>query len=77
MADRGNNYNDDQISSSVTIPFEGLRIKAAQFIELTDTTPVLITAAHATINVPCENDNNNDPESDIAVVAGVATDLVS
>ena len=70
MAD-GN--NDDQIPNSVTIPLEGLTLKAGQFIELTDTTPVLVTAAHATINVPCEN--GDDPESDIAVVAGVAPDL--
>src|SRR5918993_438873 len=65
--------NSDQIPSSVTIPLEGLTLKAGQFIELTDTTPVLVTAAHATINVPCEN--GDDPESDIAVVAGVAPDL--
>jgi hypothetical protein len=65
--------NNDQIPSSVTIPLEGLTLKAGQFIELTDTTPVLVTAAHATINVPCEN--GDDPESDIAVVAGVAPDL--
>jgi hypothetical protein len=64
---------DDQIPSSVTITLEGLRLEAGQFIELTDTTPVLVTAAHATINVPCQN--GDDPESDIAVVAGVAPDL--
>jgi hypothetical protein len=63
----------DQIPTSVTIPLEGLTLKAGQFIELTDTTPVLVTAAHATINVPCNN--GDDPESDIAVVAGVAPDL--
>jgi hypothetical protein len=62
-----------EIPSSVTIPLEGLTLKAGQFIELTDTTPVLVTAAHATINVPCKN--GDDPESDIAVVAGVAPDL--
>ena len=68
--------NNGQIPSSVTIPLEGLTLKAGQFIELTDTTPVLVTSAHATINVPCDNGNkNNDPESDIAVVAGVAPDL--
>jgi hypothetical protein len=66
---------DDQIPSTVTITLEGLRLKAGQFIELTDTTPVLVDAAHVTINVPCENGNNNDPKSDIAVVAGVAPDL--
>jgi hypothetical protein len=65
--------NNDQIPSSVTIPLEGLTLKAGQFIELTDTTPILVTAAHATINVPCNN--GDDPESDIAVVAGVAPDL--
>jgi hypothetical protein len=43
--------NNGQIPSSVTIPLEGLTLKAGQFIELTDTTPVLVTAAHATINV--------------------------
>jgi hypothetical protein len=67
--------NNAQIPSSVTIPLEGLTLKAGQFIELTDTTPVLVTAAHAVINVPCDNDKNNDPESDIAVVAGVTPDL--
>ena len=71
MADGNNN----QIPSSVTIPLEGLTLKAGQFIELIDTTPVLVTAAHAVINVPCDNGNNNDPESHIAVVAGVAPDL--
>ena len=72
MADR----NDDQIPSSVTIPLEGLTLTAGQYIELTDTTPVLVTDSHVTINVPCDNgNNNNDPESDIAVVAGVAPDL--
>src|SRR5918993_2712922 len=68
--------NSDQIPSSVTIPLEGLTLKAGQYIELTDTTPVLVTASHTTINVPCNNgNNNNDPESDIAVAAGVAPDL--
>jgi hypothetical protein len=43
----GNNYGDDQIPSSITIPLEGLTLKIGQFIDLTDTTPVLITAAHA------------------------------
>jgi len=71
MADGNNN----QIPSSVTIPLEGLTLKAGQFIELIDTTPVLVAAAHAVINVPCESGNNNDPESHIAVVAGVAPDL--
>ena len=67
--------DDDQIPSSVTIPLEGLTLTAGQYIELTDTTPVLVTDSHVTINVPCDNGNNNDPESDIAVVAGVAPDL--
>ncbi len=67
--------NSDQIPSSVTIPLEGLTLKAGQYIELTDTTPVLVTASHTTINVPCNNGNNDDPVSDIAVAAGVAPDL--
>ena len=67
--------NNAQIPNSVTIPLEGLTLKAGQYIELADTTPVLVTAAHVVINVPCDNGNNNDPESDIAVVAGVAPDL--
>ena len=67
--------NSGQIPSSVTIPLEGLTLTAGQYIELTDTTPVLVTDSHVTINVPCDNGNNNDPESDIAVVAGVAPDL--
>jgi hypothetical protein len=73
MAD-GN--NDVQIPSTVSIPLEGLTLKAGQYLELADTTPVLVTDSHVTINVPCDNgNNNNDPESDIAVVVGVAPDL--
>lgn len=67
--------NSNQIPSSVTIPLEGLTLKAGQYIELTDTTPVLVTASHTAINVPCNNGNNGDPESDIAVAAGVAPDI--
>ena len=75
LADKNNN-NDDQIPSTVTIPLEGLRLKAGQFIELSDTDPVTVAAAHVTINVPCQNGmNNKDPDSDIAVVAGVAPEL--
>jgi hypothetical protein len=33
----GNNYGDDQIPSSVTIPVECLTLKLGQFIDLTDT----------------------------------------
>jgi hypothetical protein len=73
MAD-GN--NDNQIPSTVSIPLEGLTLKAGQYLELADTTPLLVTESHVTINVPCDNgNNNNDPESDIAVVVGVAPDL--
>jgi hypothetical protein len=75
MADR-NNYDEHQIPSTVTIPLEGLRLKAGQFIELSDTDPLRVAAAHVTTNVPCQNDNNNKgPESDIAVVAGVAPEF--
>jgi hypothetical protein len=49
MADRNNNYNDHQIPSTVTIPLEGLRLKAGQFIELSDTDPLRVAAAHVTI----------------------------
>ena len=41
----GNNYGDDQTPSSVTIPPECLTLKIGQFIDLTDTTPILVTAA--------------------------------
>jgi hypothetical protein len=51
MADRNNNYNDDQIPSTVTISLEGLKLKAGQFILLSDTTPVKVDAAH----VACRN----------------------
>ena len=75
MADR-NSYDEHQIPSTVTIPLEGLTLKAGQFIELSDTDPLTVAAAHVTINVPCENGmNNKDPDSDIAVVAGVAPEL--
>jgi hypothetical protein len=67
--------NDHQIPSTVSIPLEGLTLKAGQYLELADTTPLLVTESHVTINVPCDNGNNNDPESDIAVVVGVAPDL--
>src|SRR5919112_6137189 len=68
--------NDVQIPSTVSIPLEGLTLKAGRYLELADTTPLLVTESHVTINVPCDNgNNNNDPESDIAVVAGVAPDL--
>ena len=70
------NENNDQIPSTVSIPLEGLTLKAGQYLHLADTTPVLVTDSHVSINVPCDNgNNNNDPESDIAVVAGVAPDL--
>jgi hypothetical protein len=57
--------------TTVTIPLEGLKLKAGQFILLSDTSPVKVDAAHVTINVSFENGNNSDPKSDIAVVAGV------
>lgn len=47
----GNNYGDDQILSSVTIPVECLTLKIGQFIELTDTTPILVTAAAHAITI--------------------------
>ena len=65
--------NNDQIPSTVTIPLEGLRLDAGQFILLADITPVRVEESHVAINVPCEN--GDDPESDIAVVAGVAPDV--
>ena len=60
MADRNNNYNDHQIPRTVTIPLEGLRLKAGQFIELSDTTHLRVSCLpHVTINVPSQNGNNN------------------
>jgi hypothetical protein len=47
----GNNYGDDQIPSSVTIPLECLTLKIGQFIDLTDTTPILVTAAAHAITI--------------------------
>jgi hypothetical protein len=47
----GNNYGDDQILSSVKIPVECLELKIGQVIELTDTTPILITAAAHAITI--------------------------
>jgi hypothetical protein len=61
MADKNNN-NDNQPPSTVTIPFEHLKLKADHF-SLSDTTPIHVDAAHGTINLPCKNDNNNYPKT--------------
>jgi hypothetical protein len=61
----------DQIPTVVTTPLEGLSLDEAQFLLLSDTTPVRVGAAHIALNVPC--DENGD--SNVAVVAGVAPDL--
>jgi hypothetical protein len=64
---RGSN----QIPTVVTVPLEGMSLDEAQFLLLSDTTPVRVGAAHIAINVPC----NAEGDSDIAVVAGVAPNL--
>jgi hypothetical protein len=61
----------NQIPTVVTVPLEGMSLDEAQFLLLSDTTPVRVGAAHIAINVPC----NDGGVSDIAVVAGVAPDL--
>jgi hypothetical protein len=61
----------NQIPTVVTVPLEGMSLDEAQFLLLSDTTPVRVGAAHIAINVPC----NEAGDSDIAVVAGVAPDL--
>jgi hypothetical protein len=61
----------NQIPTVVTTPLEGLSLNEAQFLLLSDTTPVRVGAAHIAINVPCTDEG----DSSIAVVAGVAPDL--
>ena len=73
-----NNYNNyhnrNQIPTVVTIPLEGKSLAKGEFLLLSDTTPVLVNRAHIALNVPCE-DNGNNPQSDITVVAGVAPNV--
>jgi hypothetical protein len=64
---RGSN----QIPTVVTVPLEGLSLTEAQYLLLSDTTPVRVGAAHIAINVPCDDNG----VSNIAVVAGVAPDV--
>jgi len=63
--------NSNQIPTVVTTPLEGLSLNEAQYLLLSDTTPVRVAAAHIAINVPC----NEEGVSNIAVVAGVAPDV--
>jgi hypothetical protein len=69
----GSNYNNNQIPTVVTIPLEGKSLNKGQFIDISDTTPVLVDRAHIALNVPCQDANN--PESEITAVAGVAPNL--
>ena len=69
-----NYYNRNQIPTVVTIPLEGKSLAKGEFLLLSDTTPVLVNRAHIALNVPCE-DNGNNPQSDITVVAGVAPNV--
>jgi hypothetical protein len=55
----------------VTVPLEGMSLDEAQYLLLSDTTPVRVGAAHIAINVPCDANG----VSNIAVIAGVAPDL--
>ena len=71
FADKNN--NDDQIPTVVTIPLEQKSLDPGDFILLSDTTPTRVTQAHVALNVPCHDGNN--PDSDIAVVAGVAPNV--
>jgi hypothetical protein len=41
-------------SGTVTISLEGLKLKAGQFILLSDRTPVKVDATRVAINVPCK-----------------------
>jgi hypothetical protein len=63
-----------EILSIDTLPLEGLSLDAGEFLLLADTTPALIESGHVAMNVPCSPDDDT-PQTDIAVVAGVAPDV--
>ena len=65
------NGGPNQIPTVVTVPLEGLSLDPAQFLLLSDTTPLRVGAAHIAINVPCDVNG----VSNIAVIAGVAPDV--
>jgi hypothetical protein len=58
-----------------TIPLEGKSLGPGEFLLLVDSTPALIESAHVALHIPCEVNGDDDAESDIAVLAGVAPDL--
>lgn len=67
-----------EILAIETVLLQGLSLDAGEFLLLADTTPALIESGHVAMNVPCDpdNDDNDDiPQTDIAVVAGVAPDV--
>lgn len=64
-----------EILSIDTVPLEGLSLDAGEFLLLADTTPALIESGHVAMNVPCTPDDDDTPQTDIAVVAGVAPDV--
>ena len=82
----------EQLLTTSTVPLENLSLAPGEFIILADSTPVPITSAHVSMNVPCraaatEGGNNITtttsltnatlgPSTDIKVMAGVAPDLV-
>lgn len=63
-----------KILSIDTVPLEGLSLDAGEFLLLADTTPALIESGHVAMNVPCSPDGDV-PQTDIAVVAGIAPDV--
>jgi hypothetical protein len=66
-------FVENQIPTVVTIPLEGKSLQKGQFLLISDITPVLVDRAHIALNVPCQD--GNKPQSDIAVVAGVAPNV--
>jgi hypothetical protein len=70
--------NETKVQAIETVPLEGLSLDGGEFLLLADTTPAEIDTAHVAMNVPCEPDDADDdqlPQTDIAVVAGVAPNV--
>jgi hypothetical protein len=65
---------DSEVEAFDTIPLEGMSLRPGEFILLVDSTPALIQPGHVALHVPCEVDDD-EAETDIAVVAGVAPDV--
>ena len=64
-----------EILSIETLPLEGLSLEPNEFLLLADTTPAEIESGHVALSVPCTD--GDTPETDIAVVVGIAPDVTA